>query len=131
MWAFRRFKKRLLRGEIEFSGLVHYDEEFLWIKHQPYVRLTLLDAENKLIIEDTVISRELFSKEYIKIFLETSLENLEVKTIITDGYRAYASIIDDLGFNHQRCTFHAMKNLMDKVIKKHNALNRRIKKVKQ
>ena len=131
MWAFRRFKKRLLRGEIEFSGLVHYDEEFLWIKHQPYVRLTLLDAGNKLIIEDTVISRELFSKEYIKIFLETSLENLEVKTIITDGYRAYASIIDDLGFNHQRCTFHAMKNLMDKVIKKHNALNRRIKKVKQ
>ena len=129
MWAFRRFKKRLLRGEIEFSGLVHYDEEFLWIKHQPYVRLTLLDAGNKLIIEDTVISRELFSKEYIKLFLETSLENLEVKTIITDGYRVYASIIDDLGFNHQRCTFHAMKNLMGKVIKKHNGLNRRIKKL--
>lgn len=112
------FKRRLLIVKLNFSGLVHYEEEFLWIKHQPYIRLTLLDAENKLIIEDTVISRELFSKDYIKLFLETSLGNLDVKTIITDGYRAYASIIDDFGFNHQRCTFHAMKNLMDKLIKK-------------
>ena len=63
-----------------------------------------MDAENKLIIEDTVILREFFSKDYMKLFLESSLENLDVKTIITDGYRAYASIIDDLGFNHQRCT---------------------------
>ena len=127
--SIRELQKKIVDCEIEFSGLVHYDEEFLWIKHQPYVRLTLLDAENKLIIEDTVVPREIFSKDYIKLFLETSLENLEVKTIITDGYSAYASIIDDLGFNHQRCTFHAMKNLMDKLIKKHNGLNRKIKKL--
>ena len=88
-----------------------------------------VNAENKLIIEDTIVPREIFSKDYIKLFLETSLENLEVKTIITDGYSAYASIIDDLGFNHQRCIFHAMKNLMDKLIKKHNGLNRKIKKL--
>ena len=127
--SIQELQEKIIDGEIEFSGLVHYDEEFIWIKHQPYVRLTLLDAENKLIIEDTVVSRELFTKDYIKTFLETSLENLEVKTIITDGYKAYASIIDDLGFNHQRCTFHAMKNLMDKLIKKHNGLNRGIKKL--
>lgn len=127
--SIQELQKKIVDGEIEFSGLVHYDEEFLWIKHQPYVRLTLLDAENKLIIEDTIISRELFTKDYIKLFLETSLRNLDVNTIITDGYRAYTSIIDDLGFNHQRCTFHAMKNLMDKLIKKHNGLNRRIKKL--
>ena len=127
--SIQELQEKIMGGEIEFSGLVHYDEEFLWIKHLPYVRLTLLDAENKLIIEDTVIPRELFTKDYIKLFLETSLENLEVKIIITDGYRAYASIIDDLDFNHQRCTFHAMKNLMDKLIKKHNRLNRQIKKL--
>jgi len=127
--SIQELQKKIIDGEIEFSGFVHYDEEFLWIKHQPYVRLTLLDAQNKLIIEDTVIPRELFTKNYIKLFLETSLENLEVNTIITDGYNAYASIIEDLGFNHQRCTFHSMKNLMDKLIKKHNKLNRRIKKL--
>ena len=52
---------------------------------------------------------------------------MEVNTIITDGYSAYDSIIDELGFNHQRCTFHSMKNLMDKIIHKHNRLNRKIK----
>lgn len=120
--SIKEIQERIVDIEIEFSGFVHYDEEFLWIKHQPYVRLTLLDAENKLIIEDSVVPREFFTKNFIKEFLETSLLNLDVKTIITDGYRAYASIINDLGFNHQRCTFHAMKNLMDKLIKKHNGL---------
>ena len=51
------------------------------------------------------------------------------KTIITDGYRAYTSIIEDLNFNHQRCTFHAMKDLMDKLLKKHNGINRQITKL--
>ena len=120
-------QEKILNGNIEFSGIIHYDEEYLWIKHQPYVRLTLLDAKNKLIIEDTVIPRHNFTKNYIKLFLETSLENLEVKTIITDGYHAYSGIIEELGFNHQRCSFHSMKNLMDDLIKKHNNLNRKIK----
>ena len=123
----KELREKIIGGEIEFSVLVHYDEEFLLIKHQPHVHLTLLDAENKLIIEDTIVPREIFSKDYIKLFLETSPESLEVKTIIIDGYSAYASIIDDMGFNHQRCKFHAMKNLMDKLIKKHDPLNRKIK----
>lgn len=120
-------QEKIIKENIEFSGIVHYDEEFLWIKHQPYVRLTVLDGKNKLIIADTVIPREFFSKEFIKDFLETSLKNLEVDIIVTDGYRAYDSIIDELGFNHQRCTFHSMKNLMDKIIPKHSRLNRKIK----
>ena len=61
-----------------------------------------------------MIPREFFSKEFKKDVLKTSLKDLEVNTIVTDGYRAYNSIIDNLGFNHQRYTFHSMKNLMDK-----------------
>ena len=114
----QKLQEEILNGNIEFSGIVHYDEEYLWIKHQPYVRLTLLDAKNKLIIEDTVIPRYNFSKNYIKLFLETSLKNLEVKTIVTDGYHAYSGIVEELGFNHQRCSFHSMKNLMDDLVKK-------------
>ena len=78
--SIQELQEEILNGNIEFSGIVHYDEEYLWIKHQPYVRLTLLDAKNKLIIEDRVIPRYNFTKEYIKLFLEVSLENLEVKT---------------------------------------------------
>ena len=66
--SIKELQEEILNGNIEFSGIIHYDEEYLWIKHQPYVRLTILDAENKLIIEDTVIPRHLFSKDYIKIF---------------------------------------------------------------
>ena len=125
--SIQELQEEILNGNIEFSGIVHYDEEYLWIKHQPYVRLTLLDAKNKLIIEDTVIPRYNFTKDYIKLFLEASLENLEVKTIVTDGYHAYSGIIEELEFNHQRCSFHSMKNLMDDLVKKHNGLNRKIK----
>ena len=63
-----QIREEILSGNMEFSGVIHYDEEFLWIKHQPYVRLTILDAENKLIIEDTVIPRDIFTKDYIKTF---------------------------------------------------------------
>ena len=94
-------QEKIAEENIEFGGVVHYDEEFLWIKHQPHVRLTALDGKNKLIIADSVIPREFFSKEFIKEFLETSLKDLEVNIIVTDGYRAYDSIIDELGFNHQ------------------------------
>ena len=55
-------QEKINKGKIEFSGIIHYDEEFLWINHQPYARLTLLDGENKLIIADSVIPREFFSK---------------------------------------------------------------------
>ena len=125
--SIQELQEQILNGNIQFSGIVHYGEEYLWIKHQPYVRLTLLDAKNKLIIEDTVIPRHNFSKNYIKLFLEASLEDLEVKTIVTDGYHAYSGIVEELGFNHQRCSFHSMKNLMDELVKKHNGLNRKIK----
>lgn len=86
-----------------------------------------MNAKNKQIIEDTVIPRHNFSKNYIKLFLEISLEDLKVKTIVTDGYHAYSGIVEELGFNHQRCSFHSMQNLMDDLVKKHNRLNRKIK----
>ena len=57
----KELQEEILSGNMQFSGVIHYDEEFLWIKHQPYVRLTILDAENKLIIEDTVIPRDIFT----------------------------------------------------------------------
>ena len=31
----------LRNGNMPFSGIISYDEEFIWIKHQPYVRLTV------------------------------------------------------------------------------------------
>ena len=33
--SIHELQKKIIGGEIEFSGLVYYDEEFCWIKHQP------------------------------------------------------------------------------------------------
>lgn len=45
-------------GNIPFSGIIGYDEEFIWIKHQPYARLTIIDPIFRIIIADVVIPRE-------------------------------------------------------------------------
>ena len=81
----------LRNGNIPFSGIISYDEEFIWIKHQPYVRLTVIEAKFRIIISDVIIPREYFNAVY---------------TIITDGYRAYPEIIESLGAKQQRCSFH-------------------------
>ena len=113
--------------EISPGEAVHYDEEFLWINHQPHVRLTLIDALNRVVIADHVIPRDMFDRNYIKLFLSTSLDGLDIKYIITDGDTRYPKIITELGYIQQRCTFHIMKNLMDSLSQRHNSLRRKIK----
>ena len=63
----------LRNGNMPFSGIISYDEEFIWIKHQPYLRLTVIDTKFRIIIADAIIPREYFNAEYIKQFLKTSL----------------------------------------------------------
>ena len=57
---------------IQIKEAVHNDEEFIWINHQPHVRLTIIDSLNRVVIADQIIPRELFDREYIKYFLKTS-----------------------------------------------------------
>ena len=121
----------LRNGNMPFSGIISYDEEFIWIKHQPYVRLTILDTKFRIIIADVIIPREYFCADYIKQFLTVSLQGLKVDTIITDGYRAYPEIIESIGAKQQRYSFHVMKNLMDDINPIHLSLKRKIKKQKK
>ena len=41
----KELQKEILSENIEFSRAIHYDEEFLWIKHQSYIHLTILDTK--------------------------------------------------------------------------------------
>ena len=106
---------------------LHYDEEFIWISHQPHVRLTIIDALNRVVIADHIIPRENFNTKYIKMFLSTSLEGLDVKYIVTDGDVRYPGVITQLGYIQQRCTFHIMKNLMDSLSQRHKLPKKRNK----
>ena len=107
--------KEIKKLNIKPSGYYSYDEEFIKINKKIYVRLALIDVHTKMIINDELIPKDQFNKEYIKKFLKESTDGIKLKTIITDGYRSYPEIIERLGAKHQLCTFHIMQNLMVKL----------------
>ena len=117
--------------EIKPSGYYSYDEEFIKISGKIYVRLALIDAKTKMIINDKLISKNQFNKEYIEKFLIKSTEGIELNTIITDGHRSYPEIIERLGAKHQLCTFHLMQNLMTKLNPYIHKKERSIKSLKK
>ena len=100
---------------IKPSGYYSYDEEFIKISNKIYVRLALIDVHTKMIINDELIPKKQFNKEYIETFLKQSTDGIKLNTIITDGHRSYPEIIERLGAKHQLCTFHIMQNLMTKL----------------
>ena len=116
-------------GKIKLGNVGNYDEEFLYIKHQPYVRLTLIDNKTKIILKDILVPRKLFNRNYIKSFIEDTIQGLNYHTIVTDGDNRYKKILNELGLNQQRCIFHSMQNLMAKINPVHNRLKRRIKTI--
>ena len=84
-----------------------------------------------MIINDELIPKEQFNKEYIEKFLKESTREIKLNTIITDGHRSYPEIIERLGAKQQLCTFHIMQNLMAKINPYINKKERLIKSLKQ
>ena len=84
-----------------------------------------------MIINDELIPKNQFDKEYIEKFLKESTKGIKLNTIITDGHGSYPEIIERLGVKHQLCIFQIMQNLMTKlnpyIHKKERSKNRRIK----
>ena len=44
---FEKVKEDIRNGKIKLGHVGNYDEEFVYVKHQPYVRLTLIDYKNE------------------------------------------------------------------------------------
>ena len=123
----QKIQEDIRNGKIQLIGVICYDEQYLWVKHQKYVRLTIIDAGSRAILQDMVIPNDEFNRHFLKKFLKDSINGLDIDTIVTDGHRMYSSIIEDLGLEHQIYVFHKMKNLMDKLTPIHNKLKRNIK----
>lgn len=122
----QKLLEKIKKLDIKASGYYHYDEEYIKINKEFYVRLSIIDAHTCIIINDILIQKNKFNKEYVKKFLTESLDGLPLDTIITDGYKSYPEIIDELGVKHQLCIFHIMANLMKPLNKRLNTLNRKI-----
>lgn len=122
----QKILKEIKKLNIKPSGYYSYDEEYIKINKKIYVRLALIDVHTKTIINDELIPKNQFNKEYIEIFLKESTADIKLYTIITDGYRSYPEIIERLGAKHQLCTFHIMQKLMTKLNPYINTKNRLI-----
>lgn len=132
---------------IEFSGIVRYDESFFYINGEKYVRTTSIDTQNHMILNDQIMKDEDFDKYFIEIFMTYSLKDLTAysnpditnpkhplllgdlkkDTMITDGYTAYVPIIEKLQMTHQKCVFHKIMNQQTPVWKTTNKLERQLK----
>ena len=121
----------IINKKIKLGQVANYDEEFFYYKHQPVVRMTLIDYKSKLILKDVIVPRKMFNRELIKEFIRRSLEGLGYHTVVTDGDKRYKKILDELGLNQQRCIFHSMQNLMSRVNPVHNRLKRKIKSINE
>jgi len=69
--------------KIEFSGIYHYDEEFLNGSEKDRVRLTIVDSMTNTIVKDEITNE--LTYEIKKNFMYDSLKGLPVKGIVTDG----------------------------------------------
>lgn len=123
----QQLMKEIKKLNITPSGYYNYDEEYIKINKEIYVRLTLIDAHTRMIINDELIPKKEFDKDYIEKFLRESTKGLKLKTIITDGHTSYKEIIEKLDAKHQLCTFHLMQNLMTKLNPILQGKNRKIK----
>ena len=96
--------------EVEDIRVVHYDEQHPKAGRNQKYRLTLLDDITK-----QVIAEELFDSkdnETIKNFLQKHLDTNKRIFIVTDLYRGYANIFEELFGDkaiHQLCLLHLNK----------------------
>ena len=103
-------------GDIRF---VHYDEQHPKAGRNQKYRLTILNSITKQVIADGLFDSK--DGETIKNFLREHLDTNQPIFIVTDLYRGYAGIIDDVFGNkatHQLCLLHLNKLIVGDFPKK-------------
>lgn len=122
--------KLLKKKNTELSGVFCYDEEFIGNKNKKYARLSLIDANTRVIINDQKIPKELFDSYSMETFIKYSLKDLSIysdptrpnprhphllpdlkkEVIVTDGDIAYPKILEKIGVEQHLCIFHKIMN---------------------
>lgn len=123
------YKDKLEEGlnytDDDLSGVYGYDEQFLKVNGETTVRLSLLDLNTHVQLNQLIVKE--FDIKIAEMFIKNTLKNKKVDTMVTDGFTGYNHIIKELKAKHQLCTFHIMHNLMMDLVKKLNKIKRQIK----
>ena len=102
---------------------------FLRKNEEKLVRLSIIDAINNLVINKGTMYQEDFDKDIVEQFLKSSLINLPIESVITDGSNMYPQIIDKLGAKHQFYVFHIIKTHHKDSFKHINRIIAKIKSI--
>jgi hypothetical protein len=103
-------EKALKYTDEDLSGVYGYDEQFLTVNGETRVILSLLDLNTHVQLNQLIVNE--FDIKIVEKFIKSTLKDKKLDTIVTDGFKGYNHIIEDLTVKHQLCTFHIMHNLM-------------------
>ncbi len=109
------YKDRDTPNKFSYSGYYLFDSLWVKIDGEWYYLLALFDIELNTIVNYEIVESE--DEKTLKQFIEKSVANQNVKAITTDLKREYRKPINELGFKHQFCRFHA-KQMINRIIRK-------------
>ena len=98
-----------LNEEVELSGYYGFDTQWVRKERKWIYRLELFDILNNVPVACLVSEKE--TPKIIEDFIDISIPLKHRKAIITDLKEDYEQVMRKLGFAHQHCTFHLIKNM--------------------
>ena len=141
-----KIEEKLNELEIKPTGFMGYDEAFFRLNRIKCAYLSMVDPNNRLIINDNYIPEEHLSY-FIENFITFSLKDLSVyadsntpnpqnyhflpylkkDTLIGDGHRAYPNIAKKNNMDFHPCGFHIIKNQREPTWKHQRNIKRKVK----
>jgi hypothetical protein len=93
-----------------------YGEQYIKINGQKFYIFALFDLELNILVDYKILGN--LKKDTVENFIKEAIERHEKIAITTDGRKMYKDIVEGLGFIHNLCIFHLIKDLKEIVYKK-------------
>ena len=111
----------------ELSGYYGYDEQWVKINGIKWkYRYVLFDLIHDMPIAEAIYDDDQMNT--VKEFIENTIPHHKRTLIVTDLKEGYDSLMSKLGFEHQYCTFHLIKNINKKIKEHLNETEEKIEK---
>ena len=112
-WSNKNHKETINNEEFEYSGYYLYYEQFLRLNGVRHYRLTLFDAILNVPVSERIVCRRILKNT--KKFILDSTKNKPFICLTTDLFPMYNNVADEIGVNHQLCTFHLFQTINHKL----------------
>lgn len=96
---------------IFYSGNYGYDEQYIYIDGEKYYIFALIDVDQRVLVDFQI--NKTIDKKTVENFIRETTKNSPKISLTTDGRTMYKQIARKLGFKHNLCIFHLMKNFSE------------------